>query len=167
MSSFMGVLLTSASTLVAVLLTLIFTNRREQKRQEHERELKRMEFEHQAKQQAHEEKLKIYSRLHSMTVTIDPAKDAPLKEIAEIVSQVEFSAESETVLNAVHRMYSQCYTLDKVGREIRQKQRNPENDTGYVEAFKKFGQERNSFFRSAKRDLGLYAGEEYEENSKI
>lgn len=60
-------------------------------------------------------------------------------------------------------MYHEYYMLDKVGREVRQKRRDPSSDPLYVEGYKKLNQARNHFFRTAKRDLGLYAGEEEKE----
>lgn len=155
--------LTPAATIAAVLITLVFTNRREEKRQTHERELKRMEFQHQEKQRAREGKVEVYSQLLSGTTALDPTADAPLREVAEIVSRIELLADSEMVLNAVHRMYYEYYMLDKVGREVRQKRGDPGNDSRYVEGYKKFNRARSHFSRTAKRDLGLYAGEEEKE----
>lgn len=122
-----------------------------------------MEFEHQEKQRAREVKVEVYSHLLSGTAAFNPTVDAPLREVAEIVSRIEILADSEMVLNAVHHMYHEYYKLDKVGREVRQKRRDPGNDPRYVESYKKFNRARNHFFRTAKRDLGLYAGEEEKE----
>lgn len=163
MSSTVYVFLTPAATIAAVLITLVFTNRREEKRQTHERELKRMEFENQEKQRAREGKVEVYSHLLSETTVLDPTADAPLREVSELVSRIELLADSEVVLNAVHRMYYEYYMLDKVGREVRQKRRDPSYDPRYVEGYKKLNEARNHFFRTAKRDLGLYAGEEEKE----
>ncbi len=60
-------------------------------------------------------------------------------------------------------MYYEYYMLDKVRSEVRQKRRDLSNDLRYVEGYKKLDQARNHFFRTAKRDLGLYAGEEEKE----
>lgn len=156
----MYVLLAPVATIIAVVLTLIFTNRREERRQAHERELKRMEFEHQKKQRAHEAKVETYSHLLSRTATLDPTADAPLREVAEIVSRIEIMADSEAVLNAAHHVLREYYTLDKVGREAKARGHYPGNDSSYVECYKRFDQVRNRFLRTAKKDLGSYAGEE-------
>lgn len=152
--------LASASTLLGVLLTLVFTNRREAKRQAHELDLKRMELQHQEAQRARDQRAEAYGRFLAATSTFDPATDAPLRQVAELVSRIELFSESEEVLTAVHRAVAAYYRLDQTGRKARRQGSNPGNDSFYVEGHKRLDRCRNDFFKAAKRDLGLRVGDD-------
>jgi hypothetical protein len=125
-SDILTAVIPAAVTLLAVALTLFFTNRREAKRLEHERELQREQGEEQRFTKLREERLKAYADLNRMTAVFNPYVDTAdlqegfsrLENLKKAYSQIELLTDDERVLDAAADLFEVAVkTLTIVGRE--------------------------------------------------
>jgi hypothetical protein len=162
-SDILTAVIPAAVTLLAVALTLFFTNRREAKGLEHERELQREQGEEQRFTKLREERLKAYADLNRMTAffntyggTADVREGlSQLENLKRAYSEIELLTDDQGVLDAAADLVAEAVSTVTLlwGANRANPGQNPYQNSRVKEALRTTAKHRVIFIAEARREL--------------
>ena len=146
-----------AVALLSTAVTLWFTNRGEEKRQEYEKARQEMEIEERRWATLREERLRAYSTFARLTKMVDAKNPSPEKELAEAHSEIEMLTDNAELILAATILLRDWGEAWEYGRRVIEEEENPYSTEEFVSMRDRLDGRRTVFMRLAKDDTKLPA----------
>jgi hypothetical protein len=139
------------AALLGTAVTLWFTNRREEKRQEYEQERQEREIEERRWATLRDERLRAYSTFARLTKMVDAKNPSPETALGEAHSEIEMlTANPELILAATILLQEWGEAWEYVQRVIEEGEENPYSTAEFINFRNRLDGRRTVFMRLAK-----------------
>ncbi|MDP9485884.1 MAG: hypothetical protein M3Q49_08900 [Actinomycetota bacterium] len=149
-----------------MLLTQVFTERREnnkaqqdlkaqRQREAHERRMQEQQLEHQRRSWLLSERRRAYAKLAEITSTVDTTGEHELQDLSEALSEIEMLSDSGPVIESARMLHGAQFWARRKGHELVEEDQPLLEDEEYRRLHETKDTYRENFIRNARYELGL------------